>query len=341
MKRRELDIIKIYANISFVVILFPSTISAQNVSNAKINAYTQKRLVEISKENRKDVQEQLSPYDAKNKNVALNPMMPHCRDVSRTTTLDMAHYRFLYAFNATDLTKSSTFDDLQRLEVGQKYLKYYSAYAYQADSCETAATEEINRLMHTNYKVEGGNVAIELPMRGKHQGWSRYLFSEFFFDLKAKQLTEYCRMPGSVEEYNSFYSETIPTQNWFIGSETQDILGYQCQKATCKFRGRNYTAWFTTEIPLCYGPWKFGGLPGLILKVYDEKKEFVFHCVGIERPKSAIRIFKLNNYKTYSSTTRTNLDKLLKRICENYYQVSGLTNAVAKRLKPYNPMELE
>lgn len=60
--------------------------------------------------------------------------------------------------------------------------------------------------------------------------------------------------------------------NWELHAETKEISGFTCQKATIKFRGRNYTAWFTTDIPVQFGPWKFQGLPGLILEVYDEDR---------------------------------------------------------------------
>lgn len=63
-------------------------------------------------------------------------------------------------------------------------------------------------------------------------------------------------------------------ESWKILEETRELSGFLVHKATTKFRGRNYIAWYTPEIPLPYGPWKFNGLPGLILEVYDEDKIF-------------------------------------------------------------------
>ena len=63
---------------------------------------------------------------------------------------------------------------------------------------------------------------------------------------------------------------------WRIKPETKQIGQFLCQKATCSFRGRNYIAWFTPEIPVCYGLWKLNGLPGLILEVNDLKNEVIF-----------------------------------------------------------------
>lgn len=300
-----------------------------------------KKLQERSRERSKGIMPQPSAYDEKNRNVLLNPEMPNCRDVSQYQIVDKSNIRILYAFNATDLTNPATYDDLQRLEIGKTHVKYYSEYAYQGDSCATSDMIETNEIFHSNYKLEGGNVCVAMEMRGKHQGWSQYLFSEYFKDLTTNEMTEYCRMPAYLDNYNSYYIESIPTQEWEIENETLEIAGYNCQKARCYFRGRNYTAWFTLDIPMDHGPWKFGGLPGLILKVYDDNQKFIFECVGIEQPQEPYSIILLNNYCSYRRTTRTKLNKLLKRICEDYYELSGLTNTASKLLYPFNPMELK
>jgi GLPGLI family protein len=60
-----------------------------------------------------------------------------------------------------------------------------------------------------------------------------------------------------------------PEIHWNIADSTKKIGNYTCSKATAHFRGRDYTAWFTPQIPVPYGPWKLVGLPGLILQAYD------------------------------------------------------------------------
>lgn len=296
------------------------------------------RLQQQSETRVKKQQKQLSPYDANSKGIALNPMLPDCRDVSKFKAIDQCTLRISYAFNAQDIRDPRTYDDWQRLEIGNKYVKYYGFYVYEADSVATAELKAMNRITHSNMPFPDEGVAMS-QINGKHQGWSRNLFSEIFKDLTKNELTEYCRMPEALRSYDSYYTEPTPKQNWQISNETQTIVGYQCQKATCSFRGRNYTAWFAVDIPLSYGPWKFCGLPGLILKVQDETKEYVFECVGIEQQKRPIIL--LDNYKTYRKTTRSELDKTLKRICENYYQITGMTNVVNKLLRPYKPMEMK
>ena len=321
--------------VTIILALVAMTAGAQNVDT---NNSELVRLQQQAEARAKNQQKQLSPYDANSRGIALNPMLPDCRDVSKFKTIDQASVRISYAFNARNVADPKTYDDLQRLEIGNKFVKYYGFYVYEADSVATAELQAMNRITHSNMPFPDEGVAMS-QINGKHQGWSRNLFSEILKDLTKNELTEYCRMPEALRSYDCYYTEPTPKQNWQIGNETKTIVGYQCQKATCSFRGRNYTAWFAVDIPLSYGPWKFCGLPGLILKVHDDAKEYVFECVGIEQQKRPIIL--LDNYKTYRKTTRAELDKTLKRICENYYQITGMTNVVNKLLRPYKPMELK
>ncbi|SIQ13810.1 GLPGLI family protein [Chryseobacterium sp. RU37D] len=71
------------------------------------------------------------------------------------------------------------------------------------------------------------------------------------------------------------YEEDRPI-DWKISSETMKIGEYKVQKAETDFGGRKWTAWFTTDLPYQDGPYKFGGLPGLIVKVEDDKGEYSF-----------------------------------------------------------------
>lgn len=55
--------------------------------------------------------------------------------------------------------------------------------------------------------------------------------------------------------------------DWQITDETKKIEKYHCQKATVALHGRHYEAWFTTEVPINFGPFHLNGLPGLIVQV--------------------------------------------------------------------------
>lgn len=80
-----------------------------------------------------------------------------------------------------------------------------------------------------------------------------------------------------------FVKEKITKIPWEIEvNEKKMIIGFNSTKATASFRGRQYTVWFTEEIPFKYGPWKLNGLPGMILEAYDAYNEVSFTVEKIE-----------------------------------------------------------
>lgn len=78
-------------------------------------------------------------------------------------------------------------------------------------------------------------------------------------------------------EYYSF--KTTDKITWHISGETRQVPPYILQKATTRFGGRNWVAWFSREIPFNEGPFKFSGLPGLIFEIYDTRKNFIYSLV--------------------------------------------------------------
>ena len=64
------------------------------------------------------------------------------------------------------------------------------------------------------------------------------------------------------------------------------------------FGGRIWTAWFAPEIKTSDGPYKFLGLPGLILKLEDDKGDYRFSFVK-----------KINIEKAYSETIKSDARK--------------------------------
>lgn len=83
-------------------------------------------------------------------------------------------------------------------------------------------------------------------------------------------------------------TEKIPDFKWQIQDEWKEIAGYKVRKATCDFRGRSYVAWYAPDVPVPDGPWKFCGLPGLILEVYDVPCQYYYCLTGIQEKKTEV-----------------------------------------------------
>ena len=115
---------------------------------------------------------------------------------------------------------------------------------------------------------------------------------------------------------------------WSIKKEKKIISTFSCQKATTTYKGRDWVAWFTSDIAINDGPYKFNGLPGLIIEIGDKKNEHIFKIVQIKIDNS----IKINETPTNEKTIKASqLNKLFdegvanvnSRIKEMYITANG------------------
>lgn len=119
-----------------------------------------------------------------------------------------------------------------------------------------------------------GNTAIEIQRYDDAKDTIEYQK-----DFLAQKLDAFANVYG--EERPLIVREKLPELRWSLTTETSKVLGYNVQKARVKFRGREYTAWFTTEIKVNDGPFKFHGLPGLILKIESDDGAYSFEAFSV------------------------------------------------------------
>lgn len=81
-----------------------------------------------------------------------------------------------------------------------------------------------------------------------------------------------------------FYEDTLHAMRWSLSDEVRRIDSLECKKADAWFRGRKYTAWYAPDIPIPNGPWKMGGLPGLIIELRESSGDmhFLLQSIRIE-----------------------------------------------------------
>lgn len=108
---------------------------------------------------------------------------------------------------------------------------------------------------------------------------------------------------------------------WTLTNETQKIGNYSCKKAisTIEVEGRsgvklrNITAWYTTDIPINFGPKNYNGLPGLILKLKEGNLYFTARNITLN-PEEGIKIKKP---KTGNNITEVDFNKIVKKYASN------------------------
>ena len=210
---------------------------------------------------------------------------------ANVTEIGRSKIRILYAFQAQDLKDEETWIDCGQL-LTDKGITQYSSYFVSENNAYIRKWQKDN----PNKSYYPGSAKLKGRMKDY---WSEYQYSQIY--VRDRQLTDWAVMPSA--DFNQYrYTEPWPSMQWTLGTEKQTICGYQCQKATCHWRGRDYEAWFTSAIPLKSGPWKFGGLPELIMKIYDTKHLYTWEAVSVENGSFPIlqleeRFFKDSNRK--------------------------------------------
>jgi GLPGLI family protein len=120
------------------------------------------------------------------------------------------------------------------------------------------------------------------------RGQKRTIFTSYIIKNKVENTIF---VVDNIAANNFIYKEEKANNQWKIENETKEISGYKCQKASVSAFGREFIAWFTTEIPIQDGPYKFWGLPGLIIDLYDKENIFHFSLIKYNSKEDSNFIF--------------------------------------------------
>jgi GLPGLI family protein len=113
-----------------------------------------------------------------------------------------------------------------------------------------------------------------------------------------------------------YIKDSLNLFNWEIKKERIEILGYTCTRAEASYRGRDYVAYFTLDLPFTAAPWKFHGLPGVILKANSKDSFLNMEASEIKIRKSEpiinpYRKEKLISWDEYEQIYRESIEKLI------------------------------
>lgn len=242
--------------------------------------------------------------------------------------IDKCEFECIYYHRVYDENYMRSETEYNILQISNKYTKYWSYDTYQVDSIIQA--RNIKEITFDEYSSISKGLQVSTD----------YMVKDFF----KGEIYDYCHI--FIDYY--VYTEPTPAIKWNFVKGTDVVCGYKCKKATATFRGRNWTAWYAPEIPYMEGPWKFNGLPGLILRIEDDKNEHVFEATSIRMANSPIT----KVLKDYIPTTRENFNKALSEYKSDPSAVLGASELapkdangkpipLPKRRMFYNPIELE
>jgi GLPGLI family protein len=249
-------------------------------------------------------------------------------------------HRFIYEYNyKPDSTASDYEKTNMTLDINPDEVKFYSF--------EYAETDSLNKVRNFHTANWDENLPAIKRKKGTFKNFNYKLFTDFFV------------------------YETTDKMDWKLSVETKKSGDYLLQKATTNFGGRKWTAWFSKEINLSEGPYKFRGLPGLIFEISDDKRNFSFSLINSWKlPKTYDTSDFIENFAGQKAIPTT--EKIIKKMeleffndplrdmrenfnpnAEGEYRVYGvkitskeqfkeLTKMAQERMKKeYNPIEID
>ena len=148
--------------------------------------------------------------------------------------------------------------DLMRLDIGEHSSQYVS--------------------VRLEFVSKHKNDIIAKKIKIPYEGYTT-LRDEVYKNTPQSGYIKFIHMPGWI----SCRDKIDGLFEWKLLEGDSIVCKYPCHKAVTTFRGRTWTVWYTLDLPYSDGPWKFCGLPGLVLHAYDSDGYFRFNCIGIEK----------------------------------------------------------
>lgn len=185
------------------------------------------------------------------------------------------------------------------LQIGSSCAKFGDYTAYWVDSI--SQMKEVDESLRKEYK-------------NKQYRASYYFDAIIYQNSPQNKLTVV-----DVITPNLFtYEERFSPFEWELSQDTSSVCGYVCNKATTEYGGRRWIVWYAADIPASYGPWKFTGLPGLVLAACDGEGIHEFNAISIR--KASVLITKEKNAKLVGTTR----EKFIKN--KNHFEEDPMHN---------------
>lgn len=204
-------------------------------------------------------------------------------------------------------------------QIHVKYLKVLSAFA---TSHEDLYIKNNQVLSIQDSVIVNNNLNGQWEM-GVNIDKGRKPAKQFYVSDLNNEMERNIFFTSNVDSREFFIYDKVPKPDWVIEeTQTKIIAGYKCIKATGIFRGSKVIAYFAKDLPYSTGPFKFYGLPGLILDirvensdqdiwkaelvVIDEKKSIVFKPNFLNKEKISL--------KEYVNTKEAYMNKIFDKV---------------------------
>ncbi|SKB26406.1 GLPGLI family protein [Parapedobacter luteus] len=228
-------------------------------------------------------------------------------------------YRATYQTDSTDTESRKQLDFELLLNDGlslfQSIKKFRADSVYYAEKKSKSMTIGLRPVDPFNYQVI------------KETGTITTYDSPFGMNLNGKEVIYY-------------YEEYQQDLNWDIRPDTMTIANLLCQRADLYFGNRHWIAWFTTDIPIQDGPYKFAGLPGLIISISDVNDFWRFEMTNIRNIDKNV-VINFQDWYEFAPATKERLYRERRHYQANIFDVYKTAGALRFENAPDEERALE
>lgn len=185
--------------------------------------------------------------------------------------------KYNFRYSPDSLNQSYKLTDEMVLRTNDKGFVFMTNNAFSTDTIKKDITTLI---------TEGKLSASDLILKNNENNKFRIYFE--------KDSTSYF-LKTQVNGLVFNFKDDVPEIKWKLLNETKKINEFDVKKAITTLFGRNWIAWYANEIPVSYGPYKFHGLPGLILELNDENNHFHFEAISVVKDTTNYPIYEKYN----------------------------------------------
>ena len=247
------------------------------------------------------------------------------------TVYDTAHVLVYYEYEMLEDSLSPQSKELGQtiLMIGDTYCSFDDYFHWKRDSLNDAFCREKRGSMD----LFARGMALDSPVCP-------------YMVLKSNVTRQATILLQGFVDYQ--YSQPLPQIDWKLQEGDSIILGVNCSKATCEFGGRKWTAWYSADYPIFYGPYLFDGLPGLIFLLEEDKGNFKFTMNGLVNDAQGKEVYLRKPSKLLKTTREKALEAFRNEyvdpttIMTQVYHMQYVNGSMDELVNnPYNPIEKE
>ncbi|RZK38391.1 MAG: GLPGLI family protein [Pedobacter sp.] len=248
-------------------------------------------------------------------------------------------YKMIGYTHSAQYKKSYKLDSLQKDYLNENFILLFNQDQSAFRSVSRFLLDSVKRTDEYNRLEQRDRIAVSMEYPSNNE---ELIYTNL--DAKKITVTTFAAVHPAVDP--SY--EEWPLLKWTILDEYKTINNFDCRKAELDLYGRKWTAWFSLTHNAPFGPYKFSGLPGLIISISDATSSYKYELYKLKTESvryplqihNNVKLVTKQEFKSIVDSGRYGMSLFKEAIMDNdqYKRVEKLK--LDMKAKENNPIEL-